>query len=294
MRLLGLLALGVVACSGATTNDTPDASTNVPSTTPDASTTACTLQANVTASGKTTPSGCAILTRDTTSCRAAREAAGLSGFWLRFSCRVTLTATDSQVTVASDGQPDYQSNYFPTTNACHETYTDAIQNPNQIAVKSYSVPIPRTPSEAGSGQMGGTMGLALNGVPMFSNNAAPGDDIYQEAKTFDRCGAHPNMTGAYHYHSEPYSISYDDSAFVGVLRDGYPVYGRRDPDDSMPALDVYGGHTGVTIDSPDTPVYHYHVNEQTSTKPTSVGEKQWFIMTGKFRGATLPCASCGQ
>ena len=31
----------------------------------------------------------AVLSRDTGGCQAARQAAGLSGYWLRFSCRVT-------------------------------------------------------------------------------------------------------------------------------------------------------------------------------------------------------------
>jgi hypothetical protein len=56
---------------------------------------------------------------------------------------------------------------------------------------------------------------------------------------------------------------------------------------------MFGGHTGVTIDSPSTPVYHHHVNLQTSTVATSLGTQAWFIMTGKFRGSTLPCSSCG-
>jgi hypothetical protein len=208
---------------------------------------------------------------------------------------VKLTATAAEVTATFDGQPDYESNYFASNDACHEDYDGAIQNPNLIKSQAYVVAFPRTPDTTGGDSRGGTMGVAMNGVALFNNSAAPGDDIFLEAKTFDRCGAHPNMTGAYHYHSEPYSITYDDSAFVGVLRDGYAVYGRRDPDGTLPAdLDEYGGHSGVTSDSPSTPVYHYHVHEEMSTNPSSMGEKQWFIMTNKFRGSTLPCTSCGR
>jgi hypothetical protein len=255
----------------------------------------CTLVEATTATDVASPSGCHVLTRDTSACKADREAAGLGGFWLRMSCRVKLTATATAVTATFDGQPDYKSNYFASSDVCHEAYDGAIQNPNLIKTQAYAVEIPRAPDTTAGDQRGGTMGVALNGVPLFNNSAAPGDDIFLEAKTFDRCGAHPNMTGTYHYHSEPYSITYDDSAFVGVLRDGYPVYGRRDVDGSLPSdLDEYGGHTAVTSDSPTTATYHYHVHEETSTKPTSVGEKQWFLMTGKFRGSTLPCTSCGR
>lgn len=307
MARRALLFVFLVACGGAEASSPLDAPTNgtTPSQPgtygadgtdgPTTSSSACAVVASTSESDVASPSGCHVLVRDTSACRAEREAAGLGGFWLRFSCRVKLTASASEVTAAFDGQPDYKSNYFAATDACHETYTGAIQNPNLIKTYAYSVAFPRTPNTTAGEQRGGTMGVALNGVPLFNNSAVPGDDIFLEAKTFDRCGAHPNMTGTYHYHSEPYSITYDDAAFVGVLRDGYAVYGRRDADGSLPAdLDEYGGHTGLTSDSPGTPVYHYHVHQETSTKPTLVGEKQWFLMTGKFRGSTLPCASCGR
>ncbi|HNI61326.1 MAG TPA: YHYH protein, partial [Pseudomonadota bacterium] len=121
---------------------------------------------------------------------------------------------------------------------------------------------------------------------------APGDDIYREAMTFDRCGAHPTPTSAYHYHSEPYSISYNDSNFIGVMRDGYPIYGRKDPDGTIPTVDATGGHMGVTVDSPSTAVYHYHVNQQTSTTAGTAGQMQWFITKGSYHGTPAPCSTC--
>ena len=65
-------------------------------------------------------------------------------------------------------------------------------------------------------------GYEVHGIIRRSSSFNTGrlDDIYQEAKTFDRCGGHPEGTGVYHYHSEPYAISYDDDNFIGVMRDG--------------------------------------------------------------------------
>lgn len=253
---------------------------------------ACTLVAATSPSGRTTPSGCQILDRDTSSCKAAREAAGLSGVWLKFSCRVDLTMASSAVTAASDGQPDFKSNYFAATSPCHEAYTGGTQNPNTIAAKTYTVGFPLQPNTlARTMQMTAVVGLAINGVPIYGNFAAPGDDIFNEAKTFDRCGGHPQMAGFYHNHAEPLSISYDDDHVIGVMRDGYAIYGRKDLDGSYPALDSFGGHTGVTPDSP-TAVYHYHVNEQTSTASGTAGQKQWFLTTGMFRGSPGTCTGC--
>jgi len=257
----------------------------------------CTLAENTTATATLSPSGCAVLNRDTSSCMASRQAAGLSGYWLKFSCRVTLTKTTQSgvdvVQAKSDGQPDYPSNYFQTTNACYEAYSGGIQNPNLISAQSYTVSFPLSPNTTSQTMQGvAVLGMVLNGVPVFGNFAAPGDDIFQEARTFDKCGAHPQGTGAYHYHSEPYSVTYDDSNFVGVMRDGYPIYGRRDPDGSTPTLDSFGGHTGVTVDSPSTAVYHYHVNLQTSSDSRSLGQKQYFLTKGTFRGTPATCAAC--
>jgi hypothetical protein len=76
--------------------------------------------------------------------------------------------------------------------------------------KSYVIELPLEPDTSSQAMKGAIVGLAANGVPIFANFAAPGDDIYQEATTFDRCGAHPNNV-AYHYHTEPIAISSDDS-----------------------------------------------------------------------------------
>ena len=256
-------------------------------------TTTCTLTANTTASATVNANGCAVLVRDTSACNGSRTAQGLTGYWLKFSCRVTLTKSGNDVVAVADGLPDTKSNYFATTDPCYDDFTANTQNPNSISSQSYTITFPGSPTTS-SQTMNGTavVGLALNGVPIFGNFAAPGDDIFEEAQTFDRCGAHPQNTGKYHYHSEPYSITQDDFNFVGVMRDGYPIYGRRDPDGTLPTLDTFGGHTGFTVDSPSVAVYHYHVNLQTSTNPGTLGQQQWFLTTGTFRGTPGACTGC--
>ncbi len=245
----------------------------------------CALAANTTATSTVT-NGCARRTRDTNACQAARKAQGLGGAWLEFSCRVTLTKTSTSVQAVSDSQPDHPSSYFATSNNCYEAYKTSFPNPNLIAAQSLTVSVPLTPTTTKTNMGLGFVGVAVNGVAIFDNQAAPGDDIFLEAGSFDRCGGHPQQQGQYHYHGEPYAISFDDAALIGVLRDGYFVYGRRDADQSLPTLDASGGHTGTTADSP-TPVYHYHLNQQTSTGATTAGQKQWFLTTGTYHGTPL-------
>ncbi len=283
MRALLVFASAItLACSG---SDTSAIGGDAGSDTSTSNT--CPLSKNTTV--VSTNAGCALLARDATSCQSARQAAGLTGFWLAFSCRVSLSADATNVTVKADSQPDYASNYFNGT-SCY-TASSGTPNPNHLAPQAITMIVPKTPTDATANQTLGVVGVAANGVAIFDNQAAPNDDIYLEVATFDACQGHPTPTSLYHYHTEPYALTYDDSRFVGVLRDGYPVYGRRDGDGTVPALDVSGGHTSATPDSA-TPIYHYHVNQQTSTNPKSSGQSAWFITTGNYHGQPGGCLGC--
>src|SRR5262245_32809368 len=124
--------------------------------------TGCPLTENTTATTTVNPAGCAALSRDTSTCQASRQAAGLSGYWLKFSCRVTLSKTTvagaEVVQAQADGQPDYKSNYFATTHPCYEAYTGAIQNPNRIAAKSYAIDFPTAPNMTPQAMTGAVVG----------------------------------------------------------------------------------------------------------------------------------------
>lgn len=80
----------------------------------------------------------------------------------------------------------------------------------------------------------------------------------------DDCGGH---TREYHFH-ERLRCLYEDvgahSKQVGVGNDGKYIYGKWEDASSaeLPLLDACGGHWGTTPDSPDVPIYHYHVQER--------------------------------
>jgi hypothetical protein len=69
----------------------------------------------------------------------------------------------------------------------------------------------------------------------------------------------------YHYHVEPYYLTTVKSGatkwgLLGFLLDGFPVYGPKEENNTDPSnLDVYHGHTHVTIDFPSG-IYHYHIS----------------------------------
>jgi hypothetical protein len=191
--------------------------------------------------------------------------------------------------------PNYASNYYATTGSydfsangytvtgtfqsLNQAYMTYYPDPDFVSVQTVTIPIPLSPapSASKSQQMaGGPVGVAKNGVILYDSVAGGTDSIFAESGSFDQCGGHPNDMMTYHYHSEPYALSYDDSAFIGVMRDGYFVYGRRDADGSTPGtiaaqvaggtgdtnlIYIYGGHTGTAPSSSDTNGFHYHLTE---------------------------------
>src|SRR4029079_11608636 len=138
---------GDTSSGGGTTSSATTSSGGTVSTTSTTTSTGttggtCALEDDTTQTSTMSASGCHVLDRDTSAWQDARTAAGLSGFWLNFSCRVTLSVSNGVVKAAFDGQPDYKSNYFKSSDPCHEDYTGAIQNPNFIATKSSVVEFP--------------------------------------------------------------------------------------------------------------------------------------------------------
>lgn len=254
------------------------------------SSTSCTdLTANTTETSTSNSNGCALLSRDTSSCEEERTAQGLSGFWLNFSCRVDLTVSGTNVVITSDGYPDYKSAYFESSHGCYEdsSISGRYINPNTIAEQSIVMTVPMSPTSGSGTEMSlGVVGVAANGVAIFNNEAAPGDSIYDEVASFDSCEGHPQSSGTYHYHIEPPAISNDDAYFVGVLRDGFPVYGVKEENGSTPSLDSYGGHTGTTLDSVSS-TYHYHVHLQTSGSDSA-----YFVTSGEYAGNVGECSGC--
>ncbi len=168
------------------------------------------------------------------------------------------------VVIQTEGVPNHVSPYWGSDNALFEApHSGMVVNPNTISTQNLTFRIPLNPEVAPSVTATnlGPVGVAVNGVALYNQNAAPGDDLSDEIPTFDRYNGHPQQFGQYHYHVEPLYITDNSSQLVGFLRDGFPVYGRKDQDGSYPTdLDSANGHTGVTADYPEG-IYHYHITE---------------------------------
>jgi len=121
------------------------------------------------------------------------------------------------------------------------------------------------PSEASTKQATslGPIGVSVNGVVFYNQYAGPNNQaLTNEINSFDQFLGHPQQSGQYHYHVEPTYLTgqFGDSAFLGLLADGFPVYGPVENGKTITNsdLDAYHGHTSATVDFPSG-IYHYHI-----------------------------------
>jgi hypothetical protein len=179
---------------------------------------------------------------------------------------VTVTADGGSVVITSTGVPDHKSPYFGAGSPLYEAYNGSNGNfqlnPNVIRAQqlTFRIPITQTPLSTPSPTPLGPIGVATNGVPIFNQYAANSQPLTGEINSFDQYNGHPQMTGQYHYHIEPTWLTRSSrEALVGVLLDGYPVYGPIENGQPVitSRLDAAHGHFSATREFPQG-IYHYH------------------------------------
>lgn len=173
------------------------------------------------------------------------------------------TVDGSFVVLRATSVPDHSSPYFGQGSPGYEPPQAGMQvNPNRITAQNMVLRVPIAPQVVGSSSDTplGVMGVAVNGVALFNQYAAGRAPLTSEIFSFDRYNGHPQQSGMYHYHIEPvYLTAQGSSRLVGVLLDGFPVYGTRDQGGALPSgLDNCNGHVGSTPEFPQG-LYHYHI-----------------------------------
>lgn len=176
--------------------------------------------------------------------------------------------SSNRVVFTTDDLPDHSSPYWNESNPLHENYTgsnpDFNLNPNRILSQNITLSVPLFPSEATNHSPTplGAMGVSRNGVVFYNQYAGPDQPLTREINSFDQWLGHPQPQGAYHYHIEPKYLTdrFGQDAFLGILADGFPVYGPSENGQILSSsdLDLYHGHISPTNDFP-AGIYHYHV-----------------------------------
>ena len=200
-----------------------------------------------------------------------------------YKSAVTTSTSGSSITLKSNGMPEHKSPYWVTTNPLYEAQiAGQNNNPGNIATQVFVMTIPTNPATASSKEATslGPIGMALNGVAIY--NDREGGNVPVDASTllsFDRAGAHNGPGNLYHYHFTGDFTGNDNANLIGFLRDGFPIYARKDKDGTYPSnLDANGGHTGATTEFP-TGIYHYH-----AANTAYLNSRFYVLKSGSYNG----------
>ncbi|MEL7121799.1 MAG: YHYH protein [Bacteroidota bacterium] len=182
---------------------------------------------------------------------------------------VTISLDGTDVIIESNGHPNHPTPYWPTT---HELYQDPIDPNfdaapgtilNYTGTTTLTVPAVPTLASRSTATSLGAIGIAVSGAVIYNDQEGPNVPLdFPTANSLDYTAAHTGPQ-SYHYHAEPVAWSEDDDKLIGIMADGFFLYGRRCastggyPTD----LDASGGHYSTTQHS-NEPHYHYHIQNE--------------------------------
>lgn len=123
----------------------------------------------------------------------------------------------------------------------------------------------------------GAIGIAVSGAAIYNDQEGNGP-LNQAASSLDYTGAHIGPS-VYHYHLEPKAWTNNDEKLVGILADGFFIYGRKcNSTGTYPTnLDASGGHTSTTQHTTEAE-YHYHIENELYLN------QYYIIFPGNYKG----------
>lgn len=210
-----------------------------------------------------------------TGCSSDANAVGttasdsIPAIYAQFGNGVAVARDGNYIVLTTTDVPDHKSVYFPTTDSRYQAYNGANPNfsrapSNTIVAQQMTFRIPAAPLVATSHAATplGPIGVAVDGVALFNQYNGQNNPLTFEVNSFDQWSGHPTPNNVYHYHVEPTWITSNrgSDVLIGVLLDGFPVYGPVENGKTITNadLDQYHGHTSVTKDFP-AGIYHYHI-----------------------------------
>ncbi len=206
------------------------------------------------------------------------------------STNVSVTLNGSNVLIESNGYPDHTSPYWSNTTERraidpmgNELVTEAAAENHPLFVDptvtsfdqmapgniddfngSYSLTVSANPQLATSSSSTGLgpIGIAVSGAMIYNDEEGPNVALENAVVSLDYTGAHTGPQ-SYHYHLETKAWSNDDDALIGIISDGFFLYGRKCASTgTYPAdLDASGGHQSTTQHTAEEE-YHYHIQNE--------------------------------
>lgn len=182
---------------------------------------------------------------------------------------VTVALSGTDVVIETNGLPNHTSPYWSTDNELFveptvTSYDEMAPGNIDDFVGTYTLTVAASPEKASTSSSTGlgAIGIAVSGSVIYNDEEGPGIALDNAVGSLDYNGAHTGPQ-SFHYHLEPVSFSDDDSNLVGVISDGFFLYGRKcNSTGTYPTdLDESGGHTAQTQHS-DSEEYHYHIENE--------------------------------
>lgn len=219
---------------------------------------------------------------------------------------VTIMLDGDQVVIESNGLPNHTSPYWSNTTERvaidpmgNELVTPAAAVNHPLFVEptvtsymamapgniddfngSYSLTVSASPELAASSSATGLgpIGIAVSGAMIYNDEEGPNVPLDNAIPSLDYTAAHTGPQ-SYHYHLEPKAFSIDDDSLIGIMADGFFMYGRKcNSTGTYPTdLDTSGGHTHITQHS-DEDEYHYHIQNEAYLN------EYYIIFPGDYRG----------
>lgn len=185
------------------------------------------------------------------------------------SDNMTIYLDGSEVVLETNGLPNHTSPYWSTTHPLYVaptvTSTMALAPGNIDDFNgSFTLRVDGTPEKASTTTATGLgpIGIAVSGSVIYNDQEGPNVPLDDAVVSLDYTGAHTGPQ-SYHYHLEPLAWSEDDDALIGIISDGFFLYGRKcNSTGTHPSdLDASGGHTSTTQHTSEEE-YHYHIKNE--------------------------------
>lgn len=175
----------------------------------------------------------------------------------------------SEVVIETNGLPNHTSPYWSSTHALFveptvTTYADMAPGNIDNFNGSYTLRVSESPVLASSTSSTGlgAIGVAVSGSVIYNDEEGPNVPLDNAVGSLDYTAAHTGPQ-SYHYHLEPKAWSDDDEKLIGIISDGFFLYGRKcNSTGTYPTdLDASGGHSSATQHNADGE-YHYHIKNE--------------------------------
>jgi len=196
--------------------------------------------------------------------------------------RFTITTSGANRVFSSNGLPEHPTGVYPIA-----TTDDAYQydrNPNSIKEQSLTITLPKDPTVAAAPScLGGEVGIAVSGIPIFNGFDAGGRDAAVH-EIQDACDGHPQSSGQYHYHSGSDCVATGDSELFGYAYDGFGIFSNLENGVSLANADLdecHGHSHEIAWDGVTKTMYHYHLTKEFPyTVGCFKGKSYWTGPTG--------------